>query len=118
MRRVGLAATASYLPERWMTAAEIAAESGIPERVIVEKFGVHGKHIAAPDEHVSDLSVAAAQALLDETETDPASIDVLLYYGSMWRDYPVWQGAPHIARPAAGAEAIPVGDRKIFPPAP
>ena len=44
-----------------MTAAEIAAESGIPEQVIVEKFGLRGKHIAAPDEHVSDLSVAAAQ---------------------------------------------------------
>src|SRR4051812_49943753 len=107
MRRVGLAATASYLPERWMTAAEIAAESGIPERVIAEKFGVHGKHIAAPDEHVSDLSVAAAQALLDETETDPASIDVLLYYGSMWRDYPVWQVPPHIADPARAAKPLP-----------
>ena len=31
VRRVGLVATASYLPERWMTAAEIAALSGIPE---------------------------------------------------------------------------------------
>ena len=41
--------------------------SGIPEQVIVEKFGLRGKHIAAPDEHVSDLSVAAARALLDET---------------------------------------------------
>src|SRR4051812_49811494 len=80
-----------------MTAAEIAAASGIPEQVIVEKFGVRGKHIAAEDEHVSDLSVAAAQALLEETDTDPSSIDVLLYYGSMWRDYPVWQVAPHIA---------------------
>ncbi len=42
-----------------MTAAEIAELSGIPERVIVEKFGLRGKHIAAPDEHVSDLSVKA-----------------------------------------------------------
>ncbi len=97
MRKVGLAATASYLPERWMTAAEIAAESNIPERVIVEKFGLRGKHIAATDQHVSDLSVAAAERLLAETDTDPAAIDVVLYYGSMWRDYPVWQVAPHIA---------------------
>src|SRR4051794_41800853 len=110
MRRVGLAATASYLPERWMTAAEIAAESGIPEQVIAEKFGVHGKHIAAPDEHVSDLSVAAAQALLDETETDPASIDVLLYYGSMWRDYPVWQVAPPNPHPPPATD--PLADEK------
>ena len=108
MRRVGLAATASYLPERWMTAAEIAARSNIPEHVIVEKFGVRGKHIAAGDEHVSDLSVAAARTLLAETQTDPASIDVVLYYGSMWRDYPVWQVAPHIADRLGASNAFAI----------
>jgi len=95
--RVTLTATASYLPERWMTAAEVAERSGIPEGVIVEKFGLRGKHIAAEDEHVSDLSVHAAQALLDETGIDPGSIDVVMYYGSMWKDYAVWQAAPWIA---------------------
>ena len=30
--RVSLAATASYLPERWMTAAEVGDLSAIPER--------------------------------------------------------------------------------------
>ena len=94
---VSLAATATYLPERWMTAAEIGAASGIPEHVVVEKFGLRGKHIAAVDEHVSDLSVAAAARLLEEARVDPASIDVVLYYGSMWKDYAVWQAAPWIA---------------------
>ena len=97
MRHVGLLATASYLPERWMTAAEVAERSGIPERVIVEKFGIRGKHIAGPDEHASDLSVCAVDRLLDETGFDPGDIDVVMYYGSMWRDYAVWQVAPHIA---------------------
>jgi 3-oxoacyl-[acyl-carrier-protein] synthase-3 len=108
MRRVGLAATASYLPERWMTAAEVAGRSGIPEQVIVEKFGLRGKHIAAPDEHVSDLSVTAAQRLLEETATDPAGIDVVMYYGSMWRDYPVWQAAPHIAHRLGAINAFAI----------
>ena len=80
-----------------MTAAEIAERSGIPEPVIVEKFGLRGKHVAADGEHVSDLCVRAAQDLLEETAFDPAQIDVVLYYGSMWRDYAVWQAAPHIA---------------------
>ncbi len=97
MSRVGLAATATYLPERWMTAAEIAGASGIPEQVIVQKFGLRGKHIAGEDEHVSDLSVAAAQRLLDETGVDPDSIDVVMYYGSTWKEYAVWQAAPWIA---------------------
>jgi len=97
MTRVGIVATAGYLPERWMAAAEIAQRSGIPEGVLVEKFGLRGKHIAAADEHVSDLSVAAGGTLLDEADVDPEEIDVLMYYGSMWKDYAVWQAAPWIA---------------------
>jgi 3-oxoacyl-[acyl-carrier-protein] synthase III len=97
MRRVGLAATAAYLPERWMSAAEVADASGIPESVIVEKFGLRGKHVAASDEHVSDLAVRAAERLLAEHDVDPGSIDVVLYYGSTWKDYAVWQAAPWIA---------------------
>jgi len=97
VRTVGLAATAAYLPERWMTASEVAGVSGIPERIVVEKFGLRGKHIAAADEHVSDLSVAAAARLLEEQEIDPASIDVVMYFGSMWKDFTVWQASPYIA---------------------
>jgi 3-oxoacyl-[acyl-carrier-protein] synthase-3 len=97
MRAVGLAATAAYLPERWMSADEVAGASGIPADVIREKFGLRGKHIAAADEHVSDLAVAAGARLLSEQDVDPASIDVVLYYGSTWKDYAVWQAAPWIA---------------------
>jgi len=108
VRRVGLIAIASYLPERWMTAAEVAERSGIPEQVIVEKFGLRGKHIAEPDEHVSDLSVRAIERLLAETEVDVREIDVVMYYGSMWRDYPVWQVAPYIAHRVGATNAFAV----------
>jgi 3-oxoacyl-[acyl-carrier-protein] synthase-3 len=97
MSSIGLLATAHYLPERWMTAAEVSAASGIPEGVIVERFGLRGKHVAGEGEHVSDLAVAAGQRLLEEHEVDPLSIGVVLYYGSTWKDYAVWQAAPWIA---------------------
>jgi 3-oxoacyl-[acyl-carrier-protein] synthase III len=97
VRRIGLEATASYLPERWMTAGEIAARSAIPEAVVVEKFGLRGKHIAAPNEHVSDLSVKAGERLFEETGFDPANVDAVMYYGSMWKDWSIWQVAPWIA---------------------
>ena len=108
MTRVSLAATATYLPERWMTAAEVAEVSGIPEQVIVEKFGLRGKHIAAADEHVSDLSVHAAETLLAESGVDPAEIDVVMYYGSMWKDWVVWQAAPWIAHRIGARNAYAV----------
>ena len=108
MTAVGVGATAHYLPERWMTAAEVGEASGIPEAVILEKFGLRGKHVAAEDEHVSDLAVAAGQRLLAEHRVDPATIGVVLYYGSTWKDYAVWQVAPWIAHRlgCAGAYAI------------
>jgi 3-oxoacyl-[acyl-carrier-protein] synthase III len=108
MSRVTLTATASYLPARWMTAAEVAEKSGIPEAVIVEKFGLRGKHIAGEDEHVSDLSLRAAEALLAESAVDPADIDVVMYYGSMWKDYAVWQAAPWIAHRLGARRAYAV----------
>jgi 3-oxoacyl-[acyl-carrier-protein] synthase-3 len=91
-----------------MTAAEIAAASNIPEQVIVEKFGLRGKHIAAPDEHVSDLSVKAVERLLEESSIDPLTIDAVMYFGSMWRDYPVWQVAPNIAYRVGATNAFAI----------
>jgi 3-oxoacyl-[acyl-carrier-protein] synthase-3 len=108
MTQISLAATAAYLPERVMTAAEVAERSGIPETVIVDKFGLRGKHIAGVDEHVSDLSVRAAEALLADSGVDPESIDVVMYYGSMWKDYAVWQAAPWIAHRIGALRAYAV----------
>jgi len=105
---VSLAATAGYLPDRWMTAAEVGERSGIPENVVIEKFGLRGKHIAAEDEHVSDLSVRAAASLLVESEIDPERIDVVMYFGSMWKDYGVWQAAPWIAHRIGATRAYAV----------
>jgi 3-oxoacyl-[acyl-carrier-protein] synthase-3 len=105
---ISVAATATYLPERWMTAAEVGTRAGIPEQVIVEKFGLRGKHIAAEDEHVSDLSVRAAEALLEETGFDPLELDVVMYFGSMWKDFSVWQAAPWIAHRIGATRAYAV----------
>jgi 3-oxoacyl-[acyl-carrier-protein] synthase-3 len=80
-----------------MPAAEVAAASGIPEEVVVSKFGLRGKHVAAEDEHVSDLAVRAGARLLEEHGVDARSVGALVYYGSTWKDYPVWQAAPWIA---------------------
>ncbi len=97
MSGVALLGTASYLPDRLMTAAEIAGLTGIPEPVVMERLGIRAKHIAAPGEHVSDMALRAARTLLDETGFDPAAIDVVMYFGSTYKEYPVWQAAPGIA---------------------
>ena len=93
---VGLIDVGIAVPERWMTAAEIAAASGIPEEVIVTRFGLDGKHIAGADDHVSSMSVAAARRALDAAGVAAYDLDLVVYFGSMWKDYMVWSAAPRI----------------------
>lgn len=94
---MGIAATATYLPRRWMPAAEIAAAADLPEWVIRDKFGLRGKHVAADDEHASDLAVSAGEALFAGHDVDPGDVDAVVYFGSTWKDHAVWHAAPHIA---------------------
>jgi len=91
---VGLRAFNIYMPAQEETAAEIAARSGLPEAVVREKLGIQRKHRAGADEHVSDLAVKAARPLL--SQVDPDEIDAVIYFGSPYKDYPVWMAAPKI----------------------
>lgn len=99
---IGISAIARYAPSGYITAAEIAALSGVPEDVLVEKFGLTGKHVAAPDEHVSDMCVKAASKI----QVDPATIDAVVYFGSYWKDYEVWSASPHIAQRIGAVNAF------------
>lgn len=93
-----------YRPENRITAAEIAAESGIPESVITEKMGIREKRACqAKDEHVTDMCVAAARSALADAGRDPSELDLILYHGSEYKDYVVWSAAAHIAE-QLGAE--------------
>lgn len=100
---VGVADLERYVPEGFLTAGEIAERSGVSESGLVEKFGLVGKHISRPDEHVSDMCVAAARPLLERN--DPADIDAVVYFGSHWKDYMVWNVAPKIQH-ALGIEGF------------
>ena len=103
---VGIRAISRYAPDGYVTAAEIARASGIPEDVLTEKFGLSGKHEAGPDEHCSDMCVAAAGRLIAEHDIDPGSIDSVVYFGSYWKDYEVWSASPSIAHRIGATNAF------------
>jgi 3-oxoacyl-[acyl-carrier-protein] synthase-3 len=105
---VSLTGYGRYLPDERVTGAEIAARSGVPESVVVEKMGVREKRVCPPDDdHPSDMCVAAAEAALDDAGIDPADLDLVLYHGSEFKDYVVWSLAADVAARigAAGAYA-------------
>lgn len=93
---VGVVDVGVYMPDRWMTAGEIADASGIPEDVIRERFGLEGKHIAGPDDHVSTMSARAAEAALELSGVGASDVDLVAYFGSKWTDYLVWPVASKV----------------------
>ena len=50
---VGIIGHATWFPEGRLTAADLAAATGIPEAVIALKFGVKGKPVAGPPRWMS-----------------------------------------------------------------
>lgn len=85
---IGIQATSIYEPALKETAVDLAGKTGIPEQVIMEKFGLYEKRIAPDHLHASDLAIAAGKEILKNI--DPKSIDVVIYFGSPFKDYPIW----------------------------
>jgi 3-oxoacyl-[acyl-carrier-protein] synthase-3 len=93
-----------YVPDETISGEEIAARSGVPEEVVVEKMGVVEKHVCPPeDDHVTDMGVEAARAALADAGIDATDIDLVLYHGSEYKDHYVWSAAADIAH-RLGAE--------------
>ena len=93
---IGVMELATYLPERVQTAAEIASESGLPEEIVREKLGIAGKRRAGYEDQTSAMAVRAAQTALARAGVEPEEIDLILYSGSMHKDFYVWSAANRI----------------------
>ena len=94
---VGITGIGTYVPDEIITGEAIAAESGIPEEVVVEKMGVREKHVCPPDgDHATDMSVTAAEAALADAAVDPTDLDAVVYHGSEYKDHVVWSAAAAI----------------------
>lgn len=109
-----LVATSSFLPEHVEDNASLA--ESFPEwsaEKIGSKTGIHQRHIARPDEYVSDLAVAAARRLAAEHGVDLSTIDHLIVCTQAADFYmPVTAAIVHAQlglRPDCGANDINLG---------
>jgi len=86
----GLVAVASYLPEGRMAAREIAAATGLPEKVVSEKLGIVRKVQPSQEDQPHRMALLAAERLLREQGVDPLDIDVIISITEEYKEYPVW----------------------------
>ncbi len=68
----------SYLPQRILTNAELAARIDTSDEWIVQRTGIRQRHIAADGEFTSHLAINAAQAALVHAGVDAQSIDLIV----------------------------------------
>jgi 3-oxoacyl-[acyl-carrier-protein] synthase III len=68
----------SYLPQRILTNAELAARLDTSDEWIVQRTGIKQRHIAADGEFTSHLAINAAKAALAHAGIDAQSIDLIV----------------------------------------
>mgnify|MGYP000938594421 FL=1 len=68
----------SYLPQRVLTNAELAARIETSDDWIVQRTGIRQRHIAADDEYTSHLGLNAARAAIADAGVDVQSIDLIV----------------------------------------
>jgi len=94
---VGIIGHATWLPPSRLTAADLAAATGVPEKVIAEKFGVKSKPVAGPDETTAFMGLAAARKALAQAGIDGGAVDLVIWCGAQHKDYPCWLAGLYIA---------------------
>ena len=68
----------SALPRRVVTNAELAEQVDTSDEWIVERTGIHARHIAAEDETTSSLAIDASKRALEAAGMDAKSIDLIV----------------------------------------
>lgn len=93
---IGIAGTGVYIPPQVITGQEIAARTGLPDFVVLEKMGIREIHIAGPEDTITAMAAQAARRALDAAGLDPLQLDAVLYHGSEYKDHIVWSAASKI----------------------
>ena len=94
---IGIVSAGVYIPEPVMTAADIAAASGIEEWVIRDKFGIIEKHVHGPANHTNQMGIWAAQDCLRRCDIKPDEIDLVLCTTEEWKEYLLWTAGIKLA---------------------
>lgn len=98
MNHVGVLGYGFYLPDRHMSAADIAVATGgaWSEEAVREKLGIVRKSIPGPEDGTQEMGARAALDAIARTGIDPLEIDLILCMGEEWKEYPLTTSAIYI----------------------
>lgn len=96
--KVGVVGLGLYIPDNYWTAeycAELTEGRWTAEN-IVEKLGFKKKPVARDWEGTQFMGAEAAKDCLKKTGYDPKKIDVILWVGEEWKEYPLTTSALYV----------------------
>lgn len=98
MGDVGILGYGYYLPDRVMSAADIAAATGgaWSEEAVRDKLGIRRKTIPGPADGTQEMGARAALDAIARTGIDPDEIDLILCMGEEWKEYLLTTSAIYI----------------------
>ncbi len=70
--------TGAYLPEKVLTNRDLESMVDTSDEWIFSRTGIRERHIAAPNEHASDLAFHAAKRALHAANIEPAKIGLII----------------------------------------
>ncbi|MGM9988122.1 MAG: 3-oxoacyl-ACP synthase [Bacillaceae bacterium] len=79
-----------YIPSTVQTAEEIALYTGLPVKIIKEKLGITKKPIPSEEDHTCEMGIRAAKIALENSGIHPEEIDLVMYIGEEYKEYPLW----------------------------
>ncbi|MDQ0268564.1 3-oxoacyl-[acyl-carrier-protein] synthase-3 [Cytobacillus purgationiresistens] len=87
---VGILSTGVYIPQTSISAGEIAAAANIPKLIVEQKLGIKKKPVPSKEDHTCYMGILGAKRAIEKSGIHPAEIDVVIYIGEEYKEYPVW----------------------------
>ena len=102
---IGVTGIAAYVPEGRLSAADLAAASGVPEWVVREKMGITQRVLPGEDDHPTAMGVWAAERALAQAGVRPEDVDVVVSITEEYKEYPVWTAGIKLAHELGATDA-------------
>lgn len=93
---IGITGIGTYFPPQVETAADLVAQTGIPEDVLREKMGIRQRHVAEAEHSVTMMATRAAEKAIAQAGISPQQIKLVISHGSEHKDHVVWNAAAKI----------------------
>lgn len=102
---VGILGYGTYIPKTFLSAADLAEKTGVPQDVIERKFGILRKPIAGPDETTASMGIEAARVALGRAGVEAEELDLVIWCGAQHKDYPCWLAGLHVCERLGATKA-------------